>query len=353
MRADSKILVIKYSSLGDVVNAIPAVRFLKESLPEASVHWVVKKEFAPILEGLDFLDSTVSCAGGGIGGLTDAIARARSVGADVAVDLQGILRSAVISYFSGAKDRVCFPYTREMSSLFYTRTLGVDRRDGAHAAEENVSVVETLVGRSLKTDDYDFELGLDKQDIAGARGLIGGGAEGPVVVINPVSRWQSKMWGAGKFSSLADMLIEEKDARVVFTGVASDKAYIDSIISTMNGGAENLAGKTTLRTLAALLSISDLAVSCDSGPMHMASAVKTPVVAVFGPTDPSYTGPFANLSEVISAGVECAPCRKRHCTDMRCMEEISPSTVFEAAVRLMETGKTVGESFRENPGEDK
>lgn len=334
------VLVVKYSSLGDIINAVPAVKLLRAGLPDARIHWLVNKAYAPLLEDAPFVDEVIVSEGRGLGPTLKAISLLRSRRIDLAVDLQGLLKSALIGFCSGAKRRVSFPYTREGSAIFYNEKIGKSRREGVHAVVENASVVAGILGRDLPAD-LSTEISIGKTAIAKAESLIkDASGSGPLVALSPTSRWDSKMWGAAGFASLADMFIEKNDARVVFTGTPDDHGYIKGIVKKMKGKAINLAGKTDIKTLVAVFKLADIYVGCDSGATHIAASQGTKVVAVFGPTDPAYTGPYGDNAEVVSMKVDCSPCRKRECKDMRCMHRVSTNMVYDAAIiRLQPSDK--------------
>jgi len=329
---DSKnILIVKYSSLGDIVNAIPAVKFLRHRSPKARIYWLVKREYLSLLCGEAFVDDIIVYEKGG---LTSIIKKIRSLKIDTVIDLQGIFKSGLIGYLSGASRRVSFPHTREGSSVFYTERLGLERKD-IHAVTENLSVIEGLVGESFR-GSHDFGISLNGAAEEKALELLKGiKRAGPLVAVSSTSRWKTKMWGAGNFAVLSDMLVERMNADVVFTGAEADFSYIEDIRKGMKTPSFNLAGKTDLKTLAWVFKKAGLVISCDSGAMHLASATGAPVIAIFGPTDPRYTGPFGRNSAVITKGMDCSPCRKRRCPDLRCMEEITPRTVFEGAGKFL------------------
>ncbi|VAV83239.1 Lipopolysaccharide core heptosyltransferase I [hydrothermal vent metagenome] len=329
------ILVVKYSSLGDIINAVPAVKLLRAGMPDARIHWLINKAYAPLIEDVPFVDEVIIAEGRGLGPTLRAISVLRRRRIDLVVDLQGLLKSAVIGYFSGASRRVSFPYTREGSGVFYSEKLGESRRDGVHAVVENASVVAGILGRDLPTD-LSTELPVGESVINEARKLIKDvKGSGPLLALSPTSRWDSKMWGVASFAALADIFIEKNDARVVFTGTADDRGYIKGIIKKMRNKAINLAGKTDIKQLAAVFKLADIYVGCDSGATHIAASQGTAVVAVFGPTDPAYTGPYGDNAEVVSMKASCSPCRKRECKDLRCMHRVSANMVYDAAMRRL------------------
>jgi heptosyltransferase-1 len=150
-----------------------------------------------------------------------------------------------------------------------------------------------------------------------------------LVVINPVARWRTKLWSERNFAELADRVIREKNAVIIFTGSSDDRAVIGRIVSMMKRKAENWAGETNLKELAALASLSTVFITTDTGPMHLAAAAGAKVLALFGPTAPWRTGPYGESHVVVRKGLECSPCFQRKCDDIQCMEAITVEEVFE------------------------
>jgi len=155
------------------------------------------------------------------------------------------------------------------------------------------------------------------------------------VAVNPVAKWESKLWSKRKFAQLADRIIATCDVGIVFTGSFEDRPAIRRIEEGMSAPAVNLAGETTLKMLAALYAEAEAVLSTDTGPMHLAAAVGTPVVALFGPTAPWRTGPYGSGNQVVTAGKGCAPCFKRHCPTCDCMALISVDHVFDAVSKII------------------
>jgi len=157
----------------------------------------------------------------------------------------------------------------------------------------------------------------------------------PLIAINPVAKWETKLWPNKKFAELADMLIDQYDMKIVFTGGIKDYSINQAITSSMKVRAINFAGKTTLTELAALYEKAALVISTDTGPMHLAAAVGTPVVALFGPTASWRTGPYGTDHQVIRAELGCSPCFKRRCSNNICMGQISIQKVFDKVNIIM------------------
>jgi lipopolysaccharide heptosyltransferase II len=155
-----------------------------------------------------------------------------------------------------------------------------------------------------------------------------------LIAINPVAKWKTKLWSNQNFAELADRLIEQYGAQVIFTGDADDHKTIETILSRMNRKAVNLSGATSLKTLAALYEKTDVVISTDTGPMHMAAAIGTPVVALFGPTAPWRTGPFGDEHQIVRTGIACSPCFERQCPTLDCMKQIRVQDVLDGIQRL-------------------
>ena len=148
------------------------------------------------------------------------------------------------------------------------------------------------------------------------------------VAVSPVALWDTKLWADEKFAALCDRIAEELKVSVVFTG--SERGKLENIQSLMKTPSVNLGGKTTLRDLAYLYQRSALLITTDSGPMHLAAAMGTPVIALFGPTDPSRTGPYGKGHVVIRRELSCSPCFLKKCDSMKCMSDITVDEVFHA-----------------------
>jgi ADP-heptose:LPS heptosyltransferase len=164
-----------------------------------------------------------------------------------------------------------------------------------------------------------------------------------LVVIHPMTRWPTKCWAPDRFAAVADALTQ-RGCQVVFTGSLQDRNELDVIFQKLRHPILRLDGKLDLKGLVALLQRARVAVTTDTGPMHMAAAVGTPVIAIFGPTAPNRTGPYGDKHRVIRAGVACSPCFSRTCQnsvdeEMACMKRIRAMEVIEAVMARIDSGK--------------
>jgi heptosyltransferase I len=334
------ILIIKLSAIGDVVQALPALEAIKRTFPESSITWVVEEAAAGILEGHPQIDTLlVSSRKSWIGmlahsrtfreGFLKIVAFVRSLRAtryDIAIDLQGLFKSGVLVGLARADRKIGFAGSRELSFLFLNERLPAYDKD-KHALERYLDVARYLGAREVSSA-CTLPIGQERQ-VMQQRLSEAGLKRKPLIVMNPVARWETKLWPEQSFALLADRLIAEKQATIIFSGSRADRATISRILNLMKQHAVNWAGETTLKELAALASLADLFVTTDTGPMHVAAAAHAKVLALFGPTAPWRTGPHGPSHIVVRAGLECSPCFKRKCKDaIRCMGMISVDDVM-------------------------
>jgi lipopolysaccharide heptosyltransferase I len=325
-----KILIVKPSSLGDIVHSLPFLNVMRTCFPDAQIHWVVAKGFEGLLEGHPMIDrllvinkdawKKISCARDTINEIRELFRALKRERYDLVIDLQGLLRSGIISKATGAPLRIGFHEAREGSRVFYTHKV-VGGKD-IHAVERYLRIAEFL---GDKVSDISFPLppaeSLSPLNIQHPTFKI----DEPYVVLVPGARWKTKRWPPEKFGRLSSML----PVQSVIAGGKSDTDIAEEIVSLSGGKAMSLAGKTDLKDLGEIMRNARFVVSNDSGPMHIAAALGIPVFAVFGPTDPKRTGPYGKGHSIIKADVSCAPCFKRTCDDMKCMKNVSAEKVFE------------------------
>lgn len=339
-----RILIVKPSSLGDVVMTLPALALLRATYPDAELGWFVNTEFAPLLDGHPMLAHVHAWDRGRRGSFTGFVRGAsslrrvlrevRHVGYDVAYDFQGLLRSGVITKRSGARERIGFADARELSPVFYT-----DKRTVPDGAVHAVDRYRALVDPAC-TSDVTFSLGIDdatRNDMDRLLGDLGLGDGERFVAINPAARWPSKRWPLERFGRVAAWIHEQAGLRSVCVGAASFRKDARVVVEAGGEAAFDATGRTSLKELAALLERADFLVTNDSGPMHVAVAVGTPVVALFGPTDPRKIGPYGDGHEVVRVPVDCAPCSKRDCPERPpCIDMIDVDMVVAACGRMLE-----------------
>ena len=340
-RVVKNVLIIKLSSIGDVVHSLPFLEVVKRHFPEAQIDWVVEEESSQIVMGHAAIRRLiVSRRKAWIGKLKQGVRfspvfgeaarflkELRRVEYDLIIDLQGLLKSGILAGLARGKKKIGMSSAREGAGLFLSeRAVPVDYNQ--HAVDRYLQVA-----RYLKCDcsAWNGNIPVSAADMERIRRLVHGlgSGQGPLVAVNPIARWRTKLWDAERFAILADRLCNELSCCIVFTGGGRDRGIIQEICSMMANRSVNLAGRTTLKELACLYFLCRLVVTTDTGPMHIAAAMGCPVVALFGPTDPGRTGPYGPGHAVITADLECRPCFKRNCDHVSCMKQITVDQCFE------------------------
>ncbi len=333
-----EILIIKPSSLGDIIDALPAVGAIRRRFPSARISWLVKSEWAAILKGHRAIDEVIAVPFRWMG-IPPLIRAVRKRPFDLVVDLQGLLRSAILGYATKASVRIGFAAAREGAPWFYTDRVSIPEGT-VHAVDRCLRVSRAL---GCDGDAIDFDIPSSAEIATGVRRLLsqsGLSNPAPFAVIHPTARWESKKWEPARFAALADWLIREKKLPIVFVGGKGEHEEVGRILQQMKQPAINLAGKTTLPELAELIRQARFFISNDSGPMHLAAAVGTPVLALFGPTDPRKIGPYGAGHTVIRKETGCFGCGRNRCVrGNECMKAISVDEV----IRTIEIEDNKGE----------
>jgi lipopolysaccharide heptosyltransferase I len=339
-REAPSILVVKLSSIGDVVQALPVAGALRRRFPDTHIAWAVGPAAADVVTGNPQLDEVLVIGGTGESGaevrmlppLASPLQLRRALHRttyDIALDLQGLLKSALIARLSGARERVGYRTLREATCLFYNRRLVPDRRD-IHAVESYLDFAEAL---GAEREPVEFDIAISDRDRGTVDELLEG--ENGFAALIPGARWESKLWPAERFAAVADALAGEFGITAVVLGAGRDSQLAAAVGQAASTRVIDLTGKTTLKQAAEVLRRCLVTIGNDTGPLYISAAMGTPTVAVFGPSDARRLGPYGNGHAKIVADVECAPCRNRRCRPRKCMEAIEPEEVIAAARALL------------------
>jgi heptosyltransferase-1 len=321
--AIKRVLIVKTSSLGDLIHALPAVHALRIGLP-ATIDWVVNTEYTELAACFTDVRRIIPFPRRAPKQLT-AFRRALQAEAyDLAIDLQGLLKSALITRAARATRRIGPSFQREGTRWLYHALAGPPNLK-RHAVEQNLDIVRYL---KLPQTAPTFPMRFDRPALD---------TPGPRVALIPCSRWPSKNWPLSAFAQTAQELHNRTQATVYILGSQADAGACENLARELPGFAVNLAGRLTLPELGGHLQAMQLVISNDSGPMHIAAALGVPVLAVFGPTDPERTGPYGTGHQVFSAQLPCRPCYRRHCRyDItRCQQDVLPVQVAAAALEIL------------------
>ncbi len=359
--AFQRILLIKPSSPGDIIHALPVLRGLRRRFPEAHIAWLVATPFTNLIEADPAIDEVIPFdrkrfgrIGRSLGATREFMAFLRDLRRrkfQLVVDLQGLVRSGFFSLASGAPVRIGFRQAREFAWVFYNRCIARTDRD-AHAVDKNYAVAEML---GFDDAPLDLRIAVTDEDRRHAAALLedAGIARGDddaaprYAVLVPTTRWETKCWPIERFGQLARLIQQRHGLTSVLVGGPADVDAGQRAVEASAGGlpreaappAVNLCGRTTLRQLAALIDSADIVVTADSTPMHMAAAHHRPLVAIFGPTNPQRTGPYGRNRDVISPDLACSPCYVRKLSQCphnhACMRDLSVDRVAEAVAQRL------------------
>ena len=332
------ILVIKLRYIGDVLLATPVLRTLRDRFPHARLTMAVNEGTEDVLKWNPDLDEVLVVNRGGLVQQIRFLREVRRRQFDCVIDLTDGDRSAMLSRLSGAPVRIGFNEERRWRGLLYT-SVAQTRSDVIHRMERDLEAVRIL---GIEPKASPLVLHTSHQDEEDATRLLGGAGMGadspnPLVMLHPGARYWFKAWPAERFATLADRLTDAYGCRVLVGGDANDREMAHAIRARARSAPALLAGHTTLLQFAAVLKRCALFVGNDNGPMHMAAALGTPVVGLFGPSDPSVWGPRGRNVEVLYKGLDCRRCFHPTCTrgDQNCMRLITVDEVFSAAGCLL------------------
>jgi len=294
------ILITKPSSLGDIVLALPALTALHRSFPDAKISWLVRPEFAPLLENHPHLTEIIVFDrkllgkawfhSGAFGSLVSLVRRLRRSKFDVVFDFQGLLRTASLARLSGCKKRFGMANAREFASIFYTHKIPQDI-DCIHMVDYYLKIIKAAGATELDVE-FVFPQNSKAPDSVGRLLASHEVPNDNYAVFVPSSAHRDKCWPAERFAALAEKISSQFGTSIVVTGSASEAGIIESLKEKANAPIVSLAGKTSLSELIALLEGARVVISNDTGPGHIAAALGVPIVLLFGRTNPYRLTPY-------------------------------------------------------------
>jgi len=336
-----KILILKPSSLGDVIQALPVARLLRRHFRDATLHWWLNAELTPLLEGDPDIARIVPFARRGWAGpeavlqAVAAIRRLRSERYDWVLDLQSLARSAALAWVVRGKMTVGLEDWREGAPALFD--LAVPRASPTtHAVDWYLDVL-----RALKVPvHWNFEWMPVRPDAAASVAARAGRPDAVWIALQPGARWENKRWPVDRFAETARrILARDPRCRIAVLGGAADRVLGAAIAGAAGPGVLDLTGRLTLPEMVEWIRHSAVLVTNDTGPMHVAAALGCPVVGIFGPTDPRRTGPHGQTDATLQVPLPCAPCLKpgcRHSEPLACLTRIPVDYVVHAVLRHLE-----------------
>jgi heptosyltransferase I len=331
--APDRVCIIKPSSLGDVVHALPILSALRGAWPSAHLSWVVNAPFREVLLGHPDLDELIVYDRKGKGfdrlgitgmaGVLGKLARGRY---DLTIDLQGLLRSALMAVATGAKVRIGMADAREGARWFYTHHVEAPRL-GLHAVERVLRVAAEL---GAEASEPRFNLPIAEGDRVWAAEVLAA-VPRPRIILNLGARWLTKRWPPEHYAEIGRRAIARFGGGLIAVGAAEDRLLVDALVR--HGGplrVLDLCGQTRLPQLAALALEAELMVSNDTGPLHLAAAAGARVLGIYTCTSPKLTGPFGPRASTVQSCIWCAPSYLKNCKRLDCMAELTPEHVWSA-----------------------
>ena len=339
-----RVLLVRLSAIGDCLHAAPVASALRRAHPEAFIGWAIQEPAASLLRGYAGVDRfhLYPRRARGIGALRRFRRELRSCRYDAAVDVQGLTKSGLVAWWSGARQRIGFRGgpamgSRELNALFLNRRFAVDL-ETRHVVDRNLALLRAsgLAGEGDADAEWRLPDYAEPAPLAflERRGL----GDGRYAVVSPGTIWRTKRWPPRHFAAAVRRLGSDRGLPVVVAWAGEDerRAAEEIVAGAGDGCRVLLAPPTDLRELATLLRRAALFLGCDSGPAHLAAALGVPCVSVFGPTDPARNGPYGPRSAAVRLDrrLDCQPCWRRTCSrgDFACMERLDADRVAAACL---------------------
>lgn len=329
------ILIIKPSSLGDIVMALPALSALRRNFPDARISWLVRPEFASLLEGHPHLNDIILFdrkffgkawySRHALGAILRLIMKLHRSRFDLVVDLQGLFRTACLGWLSGCKNRFGMANAREFAPVFYTHKTEQDK-DNPHVVDYYLRIIRDTGASDIRVE---WVFGQDANMVDSVESLLADhGVKGDnYAVLIPGSAHSGKCWPAERFARLADRISSQFGLSIVVIGAESEKAIAKQLEAATDVAIANLAGLTSLRELIYLLKAAKLVVSNDTGPGHIAAALGMPLVLIFGWSNPVRLFPYGRkecvaANEPYSRGLKLSSDDPKHDIGVITVDEV-------------------------------
>jgi heptosyltransferase-1 len=334
------VLIVRLGALGDIVHTIPAAAALRAAYPDARIDWLVDAKHRPLVDLVTCVDRSLALERPTLAGWADVVRTMRQVRYDWAVDFQGLLKSAVLARASGAPRVVGFSiwHLREKGAWpFYTATGdALPARDEAPLREEHVIRKNLRLLQMFGIDDHQITFPIARVESAALDGIRATLAGRPFALINPGAAWPNKRWPPERFGQVAAFLRDVRQLASFVLWGPGEEALAQAVVDASDGAAGR-APATSLADLLALCRAAALMVSGDTGPLHIATAVGTPTVSIFGPTDPDRNGPWDPQELSVSRFASCRCHYLRRCRESSwCLAGVPASEVTAAVQQRLQ-----------------
>ena len=327
-----RIALIKPSSLGDIIHGLPVLTALRRRFPKSHITWVVNRTYESLLRGHADLDQVIAferhASRSGLWrstlGFAGLLRRLRQERFDLVIDLQGLLRTGIMSQATGSCRRVGLSCAREGAAWFYSDIVPVKNFPELHAVERNWLVAEALgAGDGEKC----FRLHVEESARRWVQVELHG-CPRPWLAVAPGARWRTKRWPPQHFAALVSQAQREFGGTALFVGSGDDVPLSEAAGRLLAGNPRIFAGRTSLPQLVALLSEADVMLANDTGPLHLAAALGRPVVAPYTCTQVRRTGPYGQAAATAEAAVWCQGSYRKRCRRLECLDALKPDRLW-------------------------
>lgn len=351
MLTKTRFLIIRLSSIGDVLHGTPVAKALKTALPDCHITWLVGQVPSDLLSSNPYIDELLVWPRERFekhmrsGQLKEAWQLWRALQCDlqrrkfdVTLDIHGLFLSGMIAAASKAPRRIGMNHTRELNWLFMNE-IAPSLPEEVHVIERYLTVLKPL---GIHSKEYAMTLHLPDEAITFANKFLhnhGVQEKDTIIAINPGTTWPSKNWPTDYYATIAKAL--KHNGHILLCGGPAEEALGKMIVEQSGISLINAINQTSLLQLAALISRSSVLVTGDTGPLHMGIGLNIPTVSLFGPTDPRKFGPLTGEHIILQESMECRPCHKQKCplTHLKCMNALSPQRVITAVQTLLTKSK--------------
>jgi lipopolysaccharide heptosyltransferase II len=351
-REKRPLLIVLIAGIGDLVLASKSIRAIRNGFPDADIHLLTSTEAAPIAQNYRYLDHVLAFpirelrnSKSHVLNIVKLIVKLRKkrfasvVNLFVVASWFGAFRMGLL--FLLLKSQLKVGHDGKGFGIFLTKKAPPETFENRHR-------VDAMMDIAVLAGGIPDKMGIDVFWDEGCEKKWNYLFEEPyprvneiIVGVNPGGDWRSKRWSTDNFAIVADKIIEEFNSKIILLGGPGEEDIGKEIQQKMKNDAVNLSGKLELNDLAYIISRFDLLITNDSGPMHVGTATKTPLVAIFGPGDPALVGPYASqkLYRQAYKGLDCQPCNNKKCARPICLDMITPDEVYEKCVELLEINK--------------
>jgi lipopolysaccharide heptosyltransferase II len=334
-----RLVVIKPSALGDVVNAFHALSALRHHWPRARISWVINRSLRGLVDGHPQIDEVIEYdrARSGVREFGRFLRGLRDRRFDLAIDMQGLLRSGLMTFATRAPVRVGLADAREGSRWFYTHRI-VAPLDGMHAVDRLLTLASAFGASGTEVGPM---VAVGPEDREWARAVLEPVSR-PRLAINLGARWETKRWPPEHFAEVARRAVALRGAGIFAVGAPEDRPFVQELIERLDPiPVLNLCGVTTLPQLAALAEESDVVLSNDTGPLHLAATAGARVVGVYTCTSPALNGPHGPLADSVLSEVWCKASYLVRCSRLECMRELTPDRVWPRVLMQLDAASRV------------